>query len=143
MIVQVAVLADSANIAAGEKLNVLGIFDTIWAKGFPTVHPFMVLALRLRLDYDDGGKSHDLSIALRDEDGREYIRASAKVDVPKIPPGVFQNINHVLNFAGLGFGRPGKYTFRVTWDGDEKARPDLVIIQAEPTTLGERGKAQP
>jgi hypothetical protein len=141
MEVQVAVLADSANIAAGEKLNVLGVFDTIWAASFPTVHPFMVLALRFRLDYDDGEKAHDLTIALRDEDGREYFRASTKLNVKKIPPGAFQNVNQVLNFAGLGFGRPGKYTFRVTWDGEEKARPDLVIIQGKPDVPDPPGRS--
>jgi hypothetical protein len=85
MDVQVAVLADYANIAAGDKLNVMGIFNTIFASAFPTVHPFMVLALRLRLGYEDGGKTHDLVVSLRDEDGREYLRAAAKAkgwDVP-------------------------------------------------------------
>lgn len=76
MNVQVAVLADSANVAAGDKLNVMGVFDTIQTPAFPAAHPFMVLALRLRLDYEDGGKTHDLLISLRDEDGREYLRAA-------------------------------------------------------------------
>ena len=49
MEVQVAVLADCANVAAGEKLNIMGIFDTIFARDFPTVHPFMALALRFRI----------------------------------------------------------------------------------------------
>jgi len=69
--VQVAVLADYANIAAGDKRNVMGIFDTLFAPAFPTVQPFMVLALRLRLSYEDGGRTHDLAVSLRDEDGRE------------------------------------------------------------------------
>jgi uncharacterized protein DUF6941 len=39
MDVQVAVLADYANVAAGDKLNVMGIFDTVFAPTLPTVHP--------------------------------------------------------------------------------------------------------
>jgi hypothetical protein len=132
MDVQVAVLADYANVAAGDKLNVMGIFDTIWAPTFPTALPFMVLALRLRLDYEDGGREHDLAISLRDEDGREYIRAAAKANVPQIEPGRFQNVNQVLNFAGMGFGKAGTYAFHVAWDGVEKARVDLIVIEGSP-----------
>jgi hypothetical protein len=129
MDVQVAVLADYANIAAGDKLNVMGIFDTIFASAFPTVHPFMVLALRLRLGYEDGGKTHDLAVSLRDEDGREYLRAAAKANVPRIEPGRFQNVNQVINFARMGFGKPGTYAFHILWDGVEQTRVDLVVVQ--------------
>ena len=129
MDVQVAVLADYANIAAGDKLNVMGIFDTVFASAFPTVHPFMVLALRLRLGYEDGGKTHDLAVSLRDEDGREYLRAAAKANVPRIEPGRFQNVNQVLNFAGMGFGKPGTYASHIAWDGVEKTSVDLVVVQ--------------
>lgn len=136
MDVQVAVLADYANIAAGDKLNVMGIFDTLFAPAFPTVQPFMVLALRLRLGYEDGGRTHDLAVSLRDEDGREYLRAAAKANVPKIEPGRFQNVNQVINFAGMGFGKPGTYAFHVAWDGVEKARIDLIVIEGTPPGAG-------
>jgi uncharacterized protein DUF6941 len=132
MDVQVAVLADYANVATGDKLNVMGIFDTIAAAVFPAVQPFMVLALRIRLDYEDGGRTHDLAISLRDEDNREYLRAASKAAVGRIQPGQFQNVNQVLNFASMGFGKPGKYAFRVAWDGVEKARVDLVVVQGPP-----------
>lgn len=132
MDVQVAVLADYANIAAGNKLNVMGIFDTLAATVFPTVQPFMVLALRLRLGYEDGNRSHDLAVSLRDEDGREYLRAAAKVNVPRIEPGLFQNVNQVVNFAGMGFGKPGTYAFHVAWDGVEKTSIDFIVVQAPP-----------
>ena len=132
MDVQVAVLADYANIAAGNKLNVMGIFDTLAATVFPTVQPFMVLALRLRLGYEDGSRAHELAVSLRDEDGREYLRAAAKVNVPRIEPGLFQNVNQVVNFAGMGFGKPGTYAFHIAWDGVEKTSIDFIVVQAPP-----------
>jgi hypothetical protein len=89
----------------------------------------MVLALRLRLGYDDGGKTHDLAVSLRDEDGREYLRAAAKANVPRIEPGRFQNVNQVINFAGMGFGKAGTYAFHIAWDGVEKTRVDLLVAQ--------------
>lgn len=130
MYVQVAVLADCANVAAGDKLNVMGVFDTVLAPAFPTVLAFMVLALRLRLEYEDNGRTHDLAISLKDEDGREYLKAEAKADVKDIRPGAVQHINHILNFAALGFGKPGHYAFHIGWDGEEKARVDLFVAKA-------------
>ena len=58
----VAALADYANIAVGDKLNLGGVFDTIWVRQFPTLHPQMFLALRLQMEYEDGGKEHTLQV---------------------------------------------------------------------------------
>lgn len=129
MDVQLVVLADNANVAAGDKLNIMGVFDTIFAPTFPAVHPYMVLAMRFRVGYEDGGKSHKLVISLRDEDNREYLRATAQADIPKIAPGIVQHANQILNFAGMAFGKPGKYAFHVVVDGEEKGRADLQVVQ--------------
>ena len=129
MEIQLAVLADSANVAAGHKLNILGIFDTVQAHGFPMAHPFMVLALRLRIEFDDGGKTHQLVISLRDPDMKEYARATAEMKVPGLPAGKFQTINQILNFAGVTFVRPAEFAFHVSWNGQEKAQVPLNVIQ--------------
>jgi hypothetical protein len=132
MKVQLAVLADCANVAAGDKLNVMGVFDTIFAPQFPMAHAFMVLALRLKLEYEDGGKTHDLLIVLRDEDGREYLRAEAKANVGHVAPGEVQHVNQILNFAALGFTKPGHYAFVFHWNGKEQARVDLNVVPQKP-----------
>lgn len=89
----------------------------------------MVLALRIRLDFDDGGRAHDLLISLRDEDGKEYLRAEAKAEVPKIAPGAVQHVNQILNFAAPAFGRPRRYAFHIHWDGEERARVECASIR--------------
>ncbi len=58
MKVQLAVLADQANVAPPGKLNIMGIFDTIGAEKFPTTLAFMVLAIRLKLEYEDREKTY-------------------------------------------------------------------------------------
>ena len=80
MRITIAALADYANIAEGGKLNLSGVFDTIWVKKTPVVHPFMVLALRMEFEYEDGDSTHALVVSLRDMDGRELLRAEAKVE---------------------------------------------------------------
>lgn len=130
MEVQLAVLADAANIAQQGKLNILGVFDTIWAANFPAVHPSMVVALRLRLEYGDGAGDHDLEVVLQDEDGKESVRAKAVAHVRAIAPGEWTHLNHILTLTGTGFGTPGRYSFRVRWDGVEKTRVDLKVLAA-------------
>ena len=46
MHVKVALLADYSNVSREGKLNILGIFDTIYAPTFPTTHPHMQLVIR-------------------------------------------------------------------------------------------------
>lgn len=131
MNVQLAVLADAANVAPPGKLNVLGIFDTIVVRDFPAIHASMVLAMRLRLDYDDRAGEHVLEVVLQDEDGKQYMHGKASANVPQIPPGEHAIINQILNFAQAAFGSPGHYSFRVRWDGVEKAQLDLNVVKAK------------
>jgi hypothetical protein len=127
--VQLVVLADNANVAAGDKLNIMGVFDTIFASAFPTAHPYMVLAIRFRVGYEDGGKTHNVVISLRDEDEKEYLRATAEAVIPKLPPGAVQHLHQILNFAGMQFGKVGKYAFHILVNGEEKGRADLQLVQ--------------
>jgi hypothetical protein len=130
MEVRVAVLADAANEAPPKKLNVLGMFDSIKTREFPAILPSMVLVLRYRLDYEDGGKAHTLKVTFRDEDGKEIGSARADATIGEIKPGKFGHENVILNFAGIRFAREGHYVFEVTWDGALKARVDLLVERA-------------
>lgn len=57
MIVPFAVLADYANVIADGKLNILGIFDTIYGASLPVEVPNMRLAMQLQTEPRDRG--HD------------------------------------------------------------------------------------
>jgi len=126
--VQLAVIADCANIAAGDKLNVLGVFDTIRARKFPYVHPFFSLALRVRLEYQDGEDDHKLSAILVDADGKTMVRADVNFPGRAIEPGTFLHLNPILNFAGSSFTKPGEYAFRILWDGKERQIVRLRLV---------------
>jgi hypothetical protein len=129
MEVRVAVLADAANVAQPSKLNILGIFDTLSARQFPAIHPSMALVVRFRLDYSDANKKHELRVTFRDEDGTQMGGAGSEVVIGQVAPGQFGHANQILNLAGIKFGKPGHYVFEVTWDGEAKARVDLLVQQ--------------
>jgi hypothetical protein len=132
MHLSVAVIADHANVAKGEKLNVFGIFDTIWSQKFPMIHPFMVLALRVILTFEDGGRPHKLQIILEDEDGRDFLRAEAAMNPMKIAAGAVVSSNIVLNFAGLRFQRASRYGFKIIADGTLIATVPLTVVEGPP-----------
>lgn len=132
MNVQLAVLADAANVAPTEKLNIMGCFDTIFVRQFPAIHPSMVLAMRLRLDFDDGSGKKEIKVEMVDEDGKKYLEAIGVLEIPQIPPGEHATTNHILNFANMGFTKPGKYSFRIMWEGKEVERVDLRVADAPP-----------
>src|SRR5262245_26531256 len=116
MRVRVAVLADAANVADPGKLNVMGIFDTVYCRSFPAVFPLMHLVLRLEVDFDDAGKPHELAVALRDEDLKEYSRAVTPLRLPSIPAGGSAAAHQIMGFAGMTFTKPGTYHFHILWN---------------------------
>ncbi len=129
MNVEIAALADYANVAQGDKLNISGIFNAIWVNDFPAIHPSMVLALRLVLEYEDGGKDHVLGVLIEDPDGKQFAKAEATFATPKIQPGQVLTANHVLQFNGVGMKKPGKVIFRIVWDGETKQQVYLHVMQ--------------
>ena len=134
MRLQIAALADYANIAQGNKLNLMGVFDTIHVGNFPTVHPSMVLALRIQLEYEDGDREHTLDVKIEDEDGREIGKASAQAQVPRIAPGTQLTSNQILTFQGIRMRAAGRLIFRIEWNGEEVERVLLTValVQQQP-----------
>jgi len=127
-----ASLCDFASDYQG-KLCVLGAFDTIGAKQFPTVHPQCSIALRLLLREEDRG-SHRLQVFFIDPDGDFLIpvEQSPNIDfeVPALPPeAFFISRNFVLHFQGLPLPQAGQYEIRVQIDGRILSALPLQFVQ--------------
>jgi hypothetical protein len=74
--VAIAALANDANVASDGNLNLLGIFDTIAAPGFPVRHASMVFAFRVRFEYEDRKQLKRLDVRLLNPDGAVLFNAS-------------------------------------------------------------------
>lgn len=127
MQVSFAALANAANVAQDGNLNVLGVFDSIGARFFPTRHSSMVLAFRLRFEYDDQHHSHSIKISLLDADHRQLWNAAAEVKVGDIQPGAFAHTSHIISFRDTVFPKPGRYKFRFSIGEDVEI--DAVVFQ--------------
>jgi hypothetical protein len=133
--VVLAAVADSANISLEGNLNLLGIFDTLRAERLPHRHSMMVLAFRMRGEYEDGTKEAGvpLTVSLVDADGRQIWGAVISVKPPKLDPGVFSHLDQIIAFRDLSFPKAGRYTFRIHLEGRD---PHDVVFQIVPASKG-------
>src|SRR5881392_3959705 len=117
MEVKLALLADGANVSREGKLNLLGIFDTLFARSFPTTHPQMQLVIRFEAAAHEAGSTRQVEIQLVAGDGNVLFRLPGALTVQ--PPGLGDAIrmDHVLTLNHVQFERPGRYRFDVLVDG--------------------------
>lgn len=129
MQITLAAIADYASVSIGDKLNVMGVFDTIAAPQFPAVHPQLFLAVRLQFEFEDRNAEVSLQIRLEDEDGKVSLRANPKGRIGAVQPGETGNVNFVLGLANLRFDGPGRYSVVVSLGGQDDVRLPLRIMQ--------------
>ena len=129
MEVPFAVLADSANIAEGGKLNILGIFDRISAPNFPTLHPHMQLVVSFVAEQVEVGQQKPVEIRLTDADGTAMGSITGTLVVP--PPrerGYPIRINQIFPLSGLVFMRPGDYQFNILVNNEPKRQVSFAVV---------------
>jgi hypothetical protein len=127
--VDLAVVADAANVSQEGKLNILGVFDTIWAREFPCRHAAMVFVLRARADFTEQG-AHQLEVRLIDADGAQLFKAEGPLHVPHGIPGRPIRPHVILGLAGISFQKPGDFSFEVTVDNRHVRSVPLHVMAA-------------
>jgi len=115
MNVEAFLLCDAATDQQG-KLNVLGAFDTIYAKQLPAIHPACAIALRIRFEISEEG-SHPVKILVIDEDAKPAgpkLEGSINIKVREGMDSIVSNL--ILNIQGLKFEKYGQYRIDLTID---------------------------
>jgi len=126
--VTLALLADGANISREGKLNVFGIFDTIFSRAFPSTHPQLQLVLRFELEADETGR-RDVEVQFVAADGRVLFRLPGAVSVQQRVAGERSRMDHILTLNNLQLEHPGRYRFNVVVDGELAAVVPLQVEQ--------------
>ena len=104
----------------GGKDCVLGIFNRIFAKRFPTVHDQCYLAFEL---WADPGK-HELKVRIHDTDGNDIVDALGPLDMQIAESGQGSG---AIQLRGLPLQKAGIYTFIVEVDGERVGGRDLFV----------------
>lgn len=127
MRVKLALLADSANVSREGKLNLLGIFDAIFARELPTTHPHMHLVLRFEATPPDANREVAVEVLLVDPAGDAIVRLPGTMQVPPVPTGMTAGVDHVLALANVAFEQQGDHAFHVRIDGRLAATVPLRV----------------
>jgi uncharacterized protein DUF6941 len=119
MQLDLAVLADMANIDGAGKLNIIGEFNMIPAVELPSPPLTMALVARIVAEASEGPQ-HRVAIALVDADGRELARIPDQVlQFGGAVPGTSGDLRAqlVVGIMGARFPAYGAYAFHVLVDG--------------------------
>lgn len=127
MKVELFALCDAATDYQG-KLNLLGAFDSIWAKQMPAVHPFCAVALRIRFMKIEEGE-HKVKISIVDGDGKSVVNpveAGVNIQFKNTPLSSIAT-NMILNLQGLKFPVYGEYSIDLAIDGRHEVSLPLYV----------------
>ncbi len=125
---KLAVLADYASVTETGKLNIMGIFSSIWARAAPITHPQMHLVVQFEFDFSDLAQK-PFRVALVDEDGKEIVSVAGEIQPPPTSGFDGANVNQIFVFNNTTFPHFGAYEFRVEVDGEEKALVPVRVAQ--------------
>ena len=128
MKIELLALADFAADYGG-KLSVMGIFDTIFARQMPAVHPHCCLAVKLRFDQEEVGQKH-LRISICHDDGKLVLPAMEIPIQVAMPSGLESNtIQVVANIAGMKLDQFGEYSIDLEIDCRHQGSSPLFARQ--------------
>jgi hypothetical protein len=111
------------------KLTIVGTFDSINAKQFPTQHPACSVACRLRFAAKEAGE-HSFTLRLIDSAGAAMVQPiEGNINIQAPNKAQVVSINLVANFAQLQFAKADRYAFELYIDGDWKSGLPLFLNQ--------------
>ncbi|MBL9189486.1 MAG: hypothetical protein JNK23_18530 [Opitutaceae bacterium] len=128
MKIEVLTLCDFAADYGG-KLTVVGLFDSIFARQMPAVHPHCCLAVKLRFDKAEAGQ-HALRLTICDDDGKAVLAPMELTVNVAMPPDALSNtIQVVANIAGMKVDTFGEYSIDLAIDGKHEGSTPLFVRQ--------------
>lgn len=129
MKVEVFNLCDFASADAGGKLNIIGIFDALYAKEAPVTHGLCALAVRIRFDSIEVGLKK-IRISFTDSDGKlimPAMEAQIAVQIGSNQPSATAQIVSIM--MQLHLPSFGEYSIDLAVDGRQEASTPLYVRQ--------------
>jgi hypothetical protein len=119
--------ADYANLTGDGKLNIMGIFSTIFATQFPARHPSMHIVAKLIGELGEEGQTRDVRILLLDPDGKRILEVGGEMEVPQRVNAQKPEINAIVCLQEVVFPVPGPYNFILMVDKDQKGELPISV----------------
>lgn len=130
-------VCDDARTTDEGKLDVQGIFNDLFAPGFPAKQERMVLVLAIEWDRRDQGR-FQFRVDLKGPDGRPSLTVDGHTEVDRRPPErPPARTRLVMPLEDVIFPEPGKYRFEVRMKGETFPGPALHLVEQETAPGGE------
>lgn len=126
---EIFTLCDSATNDRG-KLNILGSFDTIYARQFPCDHHMCAVACKLRFNIGEDGR-HTFEITFSDPDMRPVLDPIRNEFAIHMGDNLSHTHIHTHHYVGFHLERPGEYYFELRVDGETRSRIPLYVFHVE------------
>jgi len=127
-----ALLADYANVSREGKLNIMGVFDNIYATSVPVSHGQLQLVLTVEGSSAESGKDHPLEIELISPGGDSVFKVSGTIHFAKAPHEAPIKANSTIQMNNLVFRQFGRYRFVISVDGALREEIPFTVIQVRP-----------
>ncbi len=129
MKVQLALVCDDARVNEEQKLDIHGVFNDLYAPGFPARHS-MVLVLLVEWEHEDAGR-YVFKADLLDPTDRPSLTVEGHTDVdPRDPSNPPPRTRLVLPLQDVVFPMAGTYSFQITIKGETHPGPSLYLVEA-------------
>jgi len=129
-----ALLCDDAAINPEGKLDIHGVFNDLFAPGFPARQDQVVLVLVVEWEREDDGR-FAFRVDLVAPDGKPTLTVNGHTDVdrraPDRPPA---RTRLIMPLETVIFPTAGPYQFRVRVKGQDYDGPTLHLIETGPGT---------
>jgi hypothetical protein len=124
-----ALLADYANMTREGKLNLMGIFNRVFAPSFPAHHLEMRLVMKFSAPPGETGTKKNVVVKLLNADGKLVLQTAGDVTIPEESSSVTFELVHILDLRLTPFEKPGQYAFHILVNGDTKGMVPFDVVQ--------------
>ena len=123
--------ADYANITREGKLNVMGLFQEIYAPNFPARHSSMHLVAKLGAELGEWEQTRDFTVRLLDADANSIVELSGQFEVPRGAQARRPEVNLILELKDIVFPKEGIYEFVLFVEKDQKASLSIYVNKVD------------
>lgn len=124
-------VCDHAQTTPEGKLDVHGIFNDLYAPGFPAKQDRMVLVLAVEWDREDEGR-FQFRVDLNGPPDKPSLTVDGHTDVdPRPPDRPPARTRLVMPLEEVVFPEPGRYRFHVRMKGQTFPGPSLHVIERD------------
>ncbi len=130
MQIQLALVCAEAGSDELGRLDARGVFNDLYAEGFPAQHS-MTLVVAIEWEHTDQGR-FSFRVDLEDPDANPALTVEGHTDVEPRPEGQPPpRTRLVMPLEDVVFPKPGRYRFRIRVKGTNYDGPSLYLMPAD------------